>query len=410
MISEAGLSVIEKRLRPPAMLVPDMAWCWWTRPRATRLGNEAWFAAVDTDGGMAVAKIDLATRAVTRTGLAQFEDDDHNNPALLVTPDKPMVCFYSRHDADEGMRYRISKAPLSLNEWGPEQILSFGGSTTYAQVHPLGDELHLFTRVDGPRWAWRLSPDWGRTWEPHRDFLAFDTDWLVYMPTALLADGRTLRVAVSGHPREASAKPLHDVWACLVDLMTGAVTLPSGGGAIANLRTGEGLPLNYDRLELVSKTPADRTANLFDVSSGPEFEIGFVTKIKDDFSTRDGRHHVATLRDGGWQVDDLVATGQKFGYVDAGLYVGSITFPDRGPAGQCYLTREEDGLWHLERWRRDASGHWSGEPLVEPSPTRLTRPWAITNPTPDLAVVALALERYDDDSYYGSLSHLVGAA
>jgi hypothetical protein len=34
----------------------------------------------------------------------------------------------------------------------------------------------------------------------------------------------------------------------------------------------------------------------------------------------------------------------------------------------------------------------------------------VTPPAPDLSVVALALERYADDSYYGSLSHLVGAA
>ncbi len=255
-----------------------------------------------------------------------------------------------------------------------------------------------------------MSPDWGRTWQPHRDFLSFDTDWLVYMPTAMLADNRTLRVAVSGHPREASAKPLHDVWACLIDLETGAITTPTGNTLLGNLRTGEGLPLNYDQLELVARTPADRTANLFDVSNGPVFEIGYVSKIKDDFSTRDAHYHVAALRNGRWLVDNVAPAGRKFGYIDAGFYVGGVAFPDRAAPGQVYLTREADGLWHLELWRRDTDGRWHGTDLVKPGPTRLTRPWALTDPTPELAVVALALERYADDSYYGSLSHLIGAA
>ena len=390
-------------------LIEDMAWCWWTRPRATRIGDAVYFGALDTHGGIVAAKLDLRTREVERQVLARFEDDDHNNPALLAQAGKPLISFYSRHDAEEGLRYRISRAPLAIAEWEPEQILTFGGSTTYAQVHALGDELHLFTRVDGPRWAWRRSPDWGRSWAPHRDFLSFDTDWLIYMPTALLADGRTLRVAVSGHPREASKKPLHDVWACLVDLSTGVVTLPSSGKVIGNLRTGEGLPFNFTALELVQKTPADRTANLFDVSSGSVFEIGYVSKIKDDESTRDARHHVASLRDGAWRVEDIAPAGAKFGYIDAGFYVGSIAFPTRAAAGQLYLTREEQGLWHFEFWQRDDSGRWTGRDLVPPTPTRLTRPWAVSPPTAALGAVALALERYADDSYYGSLSHLVGA-
>jgi hypothetical protein len=399
---------MDQRLMPKP-LIEDMAWCWWTRPRATRVGDEIYFGALDSGGGIVAAKLDLKTRKVDREVLATFEDDDHNNPALLVQAEKPLICFYSRHDAEEGLRYRVSRGPLALHDWGPEQILSFGGSTTYVQVHEAGGELHLLTRVDGPRWAWRLSRDWGRTWEPPRDFIAFDTDWLVYMPTALLGDGHTLRIAASGHPREASAKPLHDVWACELDLRSGAVTLPLSGRVIGNLRTGEGMPLGTAALELVQKTPAERTVNLFDVSSGPVFEIGYVSKIKDDHSTRDARYHVASLRDEAWRVEDVVPAGARFGYIDAGFYVGGVAFPPQAAAGQIYLTREEDGLWHFELWQRDGAGRWTGRDLVPPTPTRLTRPWAVSPPGPELGAVALMLERYADDSYYGSLSHLIGA-
>ncbi|HZY68518.1 MAG TPA: BNR-4 repeat-containing protein, partial [Devosia sp.] len=398
------------KLKPPFRLDDDMAWCWWTRPRATRIGEDIYFAALDHEGGMIAARYNLESETVQRSKLAQFEDDDHNNPALLAVPGKPLVCFYSRHDAEEGLRYRISAEPLSPRAWQPEQTLTFGGSTTYAQVHDVGGTLHLFTRVDETRWGWCMSSDWAQTWSRPRDFLAFETDQQVYMATALLSDGKTMRVAVSGHPKEYEKKPLHDVWACVVDLETGAVTLPSSGKEIGNLISGARMPLNYSDLEMVQKTAANRTINLFDVSSGPVFEIGYVSKIKDDMATRDGWHHVASLRNGSWLIENIAPTGRKFGYIDAGFYVGSIAFPERAAPGQLYLTREADGLWHFEYWQRRDDGRWSATPLAAPGSQRLARPWPVTPPVSKLGAVALALEDYADDSYYGSLSHLVGAA
>jgi hypothetical protein len=397
------------QLAPPHRLLDNLAWCWWTRPRATRIDDAVFVGGIESGGGIVAARLDLATGAVERARLAQFEDDDHNNPALVAVAGKPLLCFYSRHDAEEGLRYRRSTAALSVADWEPERILTFGGSTTYAEVHVVGTDLHLFTRVDEVRWGWRLSRDWGESWSAPRDLLSFDTDQQVYMGSALLGDGHTLRIGVSGHPKEYEAKPLHDVWACLVDLASGEVRTP-GGRALGNLRAGNGLPLDYTALDLVQKTPVDRTVNLLDVSSGPVFEIAFVSKVKDDNSTRDAQYHVASLRDGAWRVETVAPAGRKFGYIDAGLYVGGMAFPERAGDGRVYLTREQDGLWHLEEWQRGAGGRWAGRDLVQPGPVRLTRPWPVTPPAPGLGVVALELERYADDSYYDTLSHLVGAA
>lgn len=396
-------------LAPPHRLIENLAWCWWTRPRASRVGDALFIGGIESGGGIVAAKINLKTRQIERARLAQFEDDDHNNPALLAVGGKPLICFYSRHDAKEGLRYRISKSPLSAAEWGPEQTLTFNGSTTYAEVHVAGSEIHLFTRVDEIRWGWRMSADWGNSWSEARDFLSFDTDQQVYMGSALCADGRTLRIGVSGHPKEYEKRPLHDVWAAQVDLVTGVVTTPNGK-LLGNLRSGENVPLNYSALDLVQKTAPERTVNLLDVSSGPVFEIAFVSKVKDDLSTRDAQYHVASLRDGAWQIETVAPAGAKFGYIDAGLYVGGMAFPEQAPAGIVYLTREAEGLWHLEEWHRRAGGHWAGADLVAAGPVRLTRPWPVTPPTPSLSVVALELERYADDSYFDTRSHLIGAA
>jgi hypothetical protein len=392
-----------------AVLLEDACWCWWTRPRATRVGDTLWFGALDSHGQMYAAAIDLKTRQTGRAILAGFEADDHNNPALVAVPGKPLLAFYARHSEDDLLRYRLSKRPLDLTDWEPERVLHAGGVTSYAEVHPVGDELHVFTRSDETRWAYRHSPDWTKSWDIAHDFLAFDTDQQVYMGTVLLPDGKTLRMAVSGHPKEYETKPLHDIWAALIDLETGIVRDPIGGDAIANLRTGEGLPLDYRDLEMVAKTPAHRTANLIDVGDGPEFEIAWTSKIKDDHSNRDGRYHVSTLRGGKWLIEDVAPTGAKFGYIDAGFYVGGIAFPEDTTGGVAYITREQDGLWTLEKRRRQADGTWSAEALLGPQPTRLTRPWAIVAPGDGPQVAALALERYAEDSYMGTLSHLVTA-
>ena len=165
-----------------------------------RLGDALYLGALNARGQIVVASSDPQTGISRKAILARFEDDDHINPAVVVEPGRPLVAFYSRHDADDALRYRISARPTDISEWREERVLQFGGLTTYAEVHARGDELHLFTRVDETRWGYRRSPDWAETWEAPKDFLAFDTDQEVTMATVLLADERTLRVAVSGHP------------------------------------------------------------------------------------------------------------------------------------------------------------------------------------------------------------------
>jgi hypothetical protein len=392
----------------PEGFLADIGWCWWTKPRATRIGDTVHIGGIDSSGRVVAIGWELRTRTSSRTVLATLEPDDHNNPALLAVPGRPLVALYSRHQCDDAVRLRVGPHPGGSGEWSQEQELSFGGETTYAQVHACGDELHLFTRVDDATWAYRRSEHWAQGWHPARQFLRLDTDQEIYMPTALLGDGRTLRVAVSGHPKQYRSRPLHDVWVCQVDLVTGAVTRPGDGTDVANLRDGAGLPLNQDALELVHRAPADRTVNLFDVSDGEVFEVGFVSKLRDDLSTRDARYHVTALRDGGWRTEELVAAGTLFGYIHAGFYAGGVAFPHAGRGGEVYLTREDGGEWSLERWHRDDAGTWRPQTLLGPSPTRLARPWPVAGGDDELAVVALALERYDDD-YMSTLSHLVGA-
>ena len=48
-----------------------------------------------------------------------FEQDDHNNPGLLVLPDGRYLAAYSKHNQEPRMFYRVSKEPGNPFDWGP---------------------------------------------------------------------------------------------------------------------------------------------------------------------------------------------------------------------------------------------------------------------------------------------------
>lgn len=390
-------------------LVDDVSWCWWTQPRATRVQDTLYLGGIASDGAVVVVAKDIATGSAERVVLARLEPDDHNNPAVVAMPGRPLLAFYSRHDADDVVRWRVSNGPGDVSTWKPERQLRFAGNTTYVQVHPVGDELHLFTRVGDTAWGYAYSEDWGETWSSPVEFVALETDQETYMPTTLLADGRTLRVAIAGHPKNYEKRPWHRIGAAVVDLATGAVTLPSGSRELANLRTGAGLPVCGAQLEPVCDAGEGRTLNLFDVGDGAVFEVGFVSKVDGDGATEDARYHVARHDGDGWSVEEVTPAGTIFGYIHAGFYAGGIAFPHSTPGGAAYVSRESDGVWHLERWERADDATWHARTVFAPSAARVVRPWPVRNPTRDLEVVALLLERYDDD-YMETLSHLVGGA
>jgi hypothetical protein len=204
-----------------------------------------------------------------------------------------------------------------------------------------------------------------------------------------------VRIAIAGHPKEYETKPAHDVWTCLLDLDTGELRRPTDGAVIGNARTGEGLPVTELAMESVYVCPVERTLNLLDVSDSPAAEIAFVSKVKSDQTTQDARYHVSRHTPQGWVTDEVATAGTIFGYIPAGFYVGGMAFPTGSSGGEVYLSRESGGDWFLEQWSRTSDG-WTGESLVPPTTQRLVRPWCVSGSEPT-EVLALALERYDDD-------------
>ena len=155
-------------------------WTWFNNPRAIYHNgtNERVFVGAVQDTGttanLRVIQYDHATGAVTDTVLTPSvaDDDDHNNPALIVRPsDSKLVAFYANHNIDTSLRYKVSTNAEDATAWGTENTTTHSGNCTYANPIILPDDAnacYVFSRVaEGAgdyNWSYKRTADyssWG---------------------------------------------------------------------------------------------------------------------------------------------------------------------------------------------------------------------------------------------------------
>lgn len=376
--------------RPAAHVatVTDFMWEWWTRPPAVQLANgDIWYAGLSKTGQPVVAK---AGTRVALTALAEV--DDHNAPALLTKAGKAPLLFYTRHDMDVSLRYRVASATDDPSAWGAESTIAFAGNLSYAQAHYYGDEVFVFSRDAVNKWSVVRSTGWGTGWQA--PVAVLNPALQCYLSTVLLADGQTLRCALTGHPYSST---LHDVYVCEIDLASGDITLPGSATVKGNIRTGVGLPLTTADMQLAYSATGTRRTNLFDVGSGPEFEIILGDEANDSTAPpTDAKYRYVVRHNGAWVVNDVVAAGTIFGYTPAGMYLGGAAIPNPAPGGTVFVSRERGGIWYIEkRTTTDQGATWATTVLAQ-STRRLVRPRAIKNRVSGPEVGYLAVNVYPD--------------
>jgi hypothetical protein len=132
--SAAALAGCAPRLGSLNVVVPDGIWTWFNDPRAIVHHGQLIVGSINSHG---VIQLTAGGRTVPMSELGQV--DDHNNPALLATP-LGLAIFYSRHNDEEGLRYRVGS--------GPEQIIP-GKFLTYAKPYLIDGTVHVFSRDSG---------------------------------------------------------------------------------------------------------------------------------------------------------------------------------------------------------------------------------------------------------------------
>ena len=130
----AAVAACAPRLEGLNVVVPDGIWTWFNDPRAIVHEGRLIIGSIDSDGNIQLTSGGRTSR------LAELgEIDDHNNPALLATP-QGLAVFYSKHNDTEGLRYRVGA--------GPERLIP-GKYLTYAKPFLIDGTVHVFSRDQG---------------------------------------------------------------------------------------------------------------------------------------------------------------------------------------------------------------------------------------------------------------------
>lgn len=379
----------------------DFMGSWWTRPRTVVSDTGMAFSAgIKSTGQTALASSNLAVSPPTeaQVSLGIFQEDDHNNGALVIRSDKVPVTFYATHGADTLLRYRRGTTAGTLTgiEAQPEQTINMGTNeaVTYVEAHarPTQNEIHVLTR-GWNGWSYLRSTNWGISWSTPRKI--FEMGAQMYIASSLLADGVTLRCTAFMHPSEyvGDTTPAdHDIWVFHIDLATGDVTVPGNAVAVANVLTGVGLPLTYANTQPALRKPTGRIAHVFDVSSGPTPMVLYAEKDTDDTATINSDYRLLVWNGTSWQVRVICPTGQHFGHV-LGFYVGGAAFKLLDDQ-TVYLSREDNGVWTIEKWTTVDHGlSWTSE-VLDALDQPLVRPFAIDGNTSWGEVTYYRLHRY----------------
>lgn len=157
------------------------AWSWFQDPRvivdtnANKILVSSVADSSGTDGGLRggqvdVVEYDLTTQTSSRFALGTPGGDDHNLASFYIRSDGRYVASWSRHNADNSNRYRVSTNPGDATAWGATTTVTNGARTTYENLHYLpGDDggngrLYNFTRSINFDPTIQTSSDEGLTW------------------------------------------------------------------------------------------------------------------------------------------------------------------------------------------------------------------------------------------------------
>lgn len=146
----------------------NVGYSWWIYPLAVafnRIRNRMYFGFTNADGYVGVASYDIETGETVKTMLRKSSQiDEHNAAAVYVYEDGTILCAYSGHQEDDYIRVRVSNIPESIESFGKTTCILSSGGTAYAQLIFYDNKLYLFYRVDTKNWAYRYTPDKGKSW------------------------------------------------------------------------------------------------------------------------------------------------------------------------------------------------------------------------------------------------------
>ncbi|MEK8110311.1 BNR-4 repeat-containing protein [Micromonospora sp. M12] len=109
------------------------------RPRGVYYDGDhrrTYLGLITANGEIRVTMYDHETeRRTTSVVTTGFQIDDHNNPAIVIRPDRRVVVFWSGHGGS-AMYYRRSARPEDVTAWEPIKQVPTNTTGGYGYTYP----------------------------------------------------------------------------------------------------------------------------------------------------------------------------------------------------------------------------------------------------------------------------------
>lgn len=262
---------------------------WWINEKSiVGMNGKTYIAYFNDMGEIHVKELDAkCSRALSRDvclcRLNGSYADEHNSPSICIMENGRIIVAYTAHAATHTLKYRVTERPFDIDSFGPEKVLTYQSSVTYAQLfeNAKRHELWLFTRVNSVTWEFRRSGDEGETWtEPHT-FLKSDAGGLFYFDVRkqlVLDDQKGIReqwfFALYGHPRISKD---HTIRAGIFDDEGNLLTVGGANNGMSLFADGAAGELDLGALDIVYDSPEGTTVRLLEVAPTLPYRVGLAT-------------------------------------------------------------------------------------------------------------------------------------
>jgi hypothetical protein len=205
---------------------------WTGYPQSVSNGQSSFICAVGNTGLQSIYQVDNTSGALVNSLQlsAQFSgtEDDHQNPAVIITPTGALLTAYCGHQVGTSMFFRRSAAG-TIAGFGAEYSVSIS-QPTYPQlfVNAATGSIYLICRTGGNFWAIMVSTDDGLTWTVLGSFVS-DSQQLYC--TGYWSAPNVLRLFSNYNQTDQNSI----IYIAELNVVTGA--LVSGSGTLCNMLT-----------------------------------------------------------------------------------------------------------------------------------------------------------------------------
>lgn len=317
------------------------AWSWFQDQRAIVANGKLIVGSVravgtfsngadENWGNVEVSVLDIENQISDGTSILfqHFEQDDHDNPALLELPDGRILAAFSKHGIDRIVYSSRSEVGNPLS-WGTPQSFTSPGQTglpfmpdnvTYANLFRLSSGRILnFYRGPGYDWNYMVSDDDGETWSYGGKVLDGGDGYGPYMKFAQAGDVIHF-VVTEDHPREFNNSLYHGY------LQNGTL-YKSDGTEVGPLSITSSTEIEPTDFTKIFQGDADNVPWMTDVEiDGKGAPIVLFTVQKDGAGLPRGqggfdhRFHYARW-DGSWSEQEIAYAGSRL-YASEDDYTG----------------------------------------------------------------------------------------